>query len=54
MEDKSFEQAKSLLENFNSLAPDIQDKLINAVKSLAFLYNLTDVNNNQSALQTKS
>ena len=44
MEEKISERARAMLENFNALAPDIQDKLINAVKCVALLYSLTDDN----------
>lgn len=47
MDEKSSERAKAMLENFNTLAPDIQEKLINAVKCVALLYTLTDVNDDK-------
>lgn len=42
MAEKDFEQAKDLLENFNSLDDHVQDKLLNGVKSLAWLYSLAE------------
>ena len=42
MNEKDFEQAKQLLENFSKISQDTQDKLLNGVKCLAFLYDLAD------------
>lgn len=39
---KDFEQAKKLLDDFNSLDEQTQDKLLNGVKSLAWLYSLAE------------
>lgn len=48
MDEKSFERAKTLLENFNKLAPNIQNQLINAVKCVALLYDLADVKDDET------
>ena len=40
--DQETNQARNLLENFNTLDEPVKDKLLTAVKSLAFLYNLAD------------
>ena len=45
MSEKDFEQTKELIENFNSLDDTAQDKLLNGVKSLAWLYSLVDTKN---------
>lgn len=42
MEEQKFNQAKELLENFNHVDETVQNKLLNGVKCLAFLYDLTD------------
>lgn len=42
MDEQKFEQTKELLENFSRVDDAVQDKLINGVKCLAFLYDLTD------------
>lgn len=41
-EARETQQTKILLENFNRIDEAVQAKLINGVKSLAFLYSLTD------------
>lgn len=42
MNEKDFEQSKILLENFEKLDDEVQDKLLNGVKCLSFLYDLPD------------
>jgi len=42
MNEKDFEQSKTLLENFEKLDDEVQNKLLNGVKCLSLLYDLTD------------
>ncbi len=42
MAEKDLEQAKKLLDDFNSFDEQTQDKLLNGVKSLAWLYSLAE------------
>lgn len=42
MNEKDVEQAKQMLENFAKIDSDTQDKLLNGVKCLAFLYDIAD------------
>ncbi len=42
MDTQKADQAKDLLKNFNRVDESVQDKLLNGVKCLAFLYDLKD------------
>ena len=48
-EARETQQTKMLLENFNRIDEAVQAKLINGVKSLAFLYSLTDTDDAEKA-----
>ena len=47
MNEKDVEQAKQMLENFAKIDSGTQDKLLNGVKCLAFLYDMVDVKDNE-------
>lgn len=42
-------QAKDLVDDFNRLDEKVQDKLLNGVKCLAFLYDLANTKNGDAA-----
>lgn len=57
-DEKQFQRAKDLLENFNRIDEQVQDKLLLGVKSMAFIFdatqNIKDDENNAVPLQAVS
>lgn len=57
-DEKQFQRAKDLLENFNRIDEQVQDKLLLGVKSMAFIFdatqNIKDDENNVVPLQAVS
>lgn len=49
MELQKIDRAKEILDNFNRVDESVQDKLINGVKCLAFLYDLSETNDAEKA-----
>ena len=42
-DEKSFQRAKDLLDNFNRIDENVQDKLLNGVKCMATVFDLANV-----------
>ena len=46
-DEKSFQRAKDLLDNFNRVDENVQDKLLNGVKCMATVFDLAEVKRDQ-------
>ena len=56
MEEKTYEQVKELVENFNRIDEVIQDKLLTGVKCMAFVNDLASSkeNSDKESLSTQT